>query len=345
MLSTISNYVWPARQPLSNEQYAFQQAIKQGNVDGLGEFSVDKPLPNGEMPLHYAVREGQLGSIKFLLERGADPKALDRQGLSAIDHAVLMHNGTLEQMIGYKVGQDVQTVTDQIKSKGSNSHARHVLEAVKGLQKVDPDRLSPVCRAAYLGDEDDDFSGGLQEISGGMTPLHYAVLGGHLNIFKKMVDLGADPLVRSPFEETLLHYAAASGVSPDFMAELVQHGVDPNHQNAEGATALHYCAARNDLTTMEALVKLGADPRIVDYGNLSSLSLIGMGASQKDPLGISKAQVAIFALSMLWWASAFGLVRGDNANSYIIAGSLAISVCNDWCMLFNAWIKTGRKLS
>ena len=57
----------------------------------------NKKLSNGELPLHYAIRCGSEDVVKYLLESAQmNPLALDHQGLSAFDHAIL---GTDQKMI------------------------------------------------------------------------------------------------------------------------------------------------------------------------------------------------------------------------------------------------------
>src|SRR3990167_8527718 len=89
---------WPFPHTASEEITSFpervQQAIKQNDFSIFNSLEGDwnAPLPNGELPLHFAVREGKVGCLIPLILRGADVLKKDFQNLTAIDHAILMNN-------------------------------------------------------------------------------------------------------------------------------------------------------------------------------------------------------------------------------------------------------------
>jgi len=301
-------------------QYELQQAIKQGNVRGMETslksegWIINKPLPNGEMPLHYAVREEQEACVDALLQEGADIEVLDHQRLSALDHAKLMNNTSLlAHMIGYRMGHDLKTINEQMQHKGSSSHVHDLLYKVDHLNKQH-----------------------------GLTHLHKAILEHRLEAFREMIASGENVLVLTASGDSLLHYAAACGAQ-EFIPELIKLGVDPNHQNSDGETALHYCGARSDLTTVEMLIRAGADPRIVDNNDLSSLALIGVRAFDKDPIAVSKVQIVLFALSMAWWVSVVGQNWVPNASQYVMIGSTVIAVCSELLYAFQNLDKSWEK--
>jgi ankyrin repeat protein len=66
-----------------------------------------------------------------------------------------------------------------------------------------------------------------------------------------------------PLKENSLHEATKNG---EFHAveALLNQGLDPNWQNAEGKTALHIAAARGDIELIQLLLRSGADVTIVD---------------------------------------------------------------------------------
>lgn len=83
----ISNYLYEAIYPKRTIADEFQAAIAKGNADEisrLGKEYISTPLPNGELPLNYAIRQSQRASIQALLQLGADPFQYDDQHLNAI---------------------------------------------------------------------------------------------------------------------------------------------------------------------------------------------------------------------------------------------------------------------
>lgn len=174
--------------PVQNLPLDFQSSIKQGNVDlvtGLitQGLSVNQPLPNGEMPLHFAVRLNKPDVALTLLKLGADPEIKDFQHLSAIDHAALMKNESmLANILGYKIGKDLKEVQEQIKCKGSASHVNQLKNKIQKISTVDVQKLTPINKAAYQGNLDELTKLSPQTINefdaNGLTPIHYAILAG-----------------------------------------------------------------------------------------------------------------------------------------------------------------------
>src|ERR1700733_4345425 len=68
----------------------FQEAIANGNVQRLNELgnnNIHRSLPNGELPLNYAVKRSNLVAAQALLKLGADPLNCDAQHLNALSIA------------------------------------------------------------------------------------------------------------------------------------------------------------------------------------------------------------------------------------------------------------------
>jgi uncharacterized protein len=73
--------------------------------------------------------------------------------------------------------------------------------------------------------------------------------------------------IENESKQNLLHEAAAFG-SIECTLELLNHGIDTNHQDNKGQSPLHYCAANRTNTIAEYLLKKGASLSIEDnYSN------------------------------------------------------------------------------
>ena len=84
------------KEKAGNHQEMLQRAITEGDLANWdSEMSVDSLLPNGEYPLHYAARIGELGIVKELVAHGAQLNQIDKQGLTATDHVLYTHDADL----------------------------------------------------------------------------------------------------------------------------------------------------------------------------------------------------------------------------------------------------------
>jgi hypothetical protein len=89
----------------------------------------------------------------------------------------------------------------------------------------------------------------------GMTPLHLAALGGHIEAASLLIDHGADPNARAAVLMTPLHFAAMLGRS-EMAGLLTRRGARTDVRNTIGNTPLHLAA---DDKVVNVLVTAGAD--------------------------------------------------------------------------------------
>lgn len=329
--------------PPQNSLLDFQNSIKQGNLNLATKListnlPVNSPLPNGELPLHFAVRENRQDIVLILLAEGADPEMKDFQHLTAIDHAVLMKNDSmLAHILGQKLGKEFKEIQEQIKCKGSASHVNQLKSKIKKISTVDVQNLTPINRAAYNGDIDTLSKLSPKSVNDldtqGLAPIHYAILGGHSIAFEKLVELGSNIHAINREGDSLLHFAVISQ-SPQILHKLILSGNNLNKQNSTGATPLHYASATENLAIVELLVKEGANPHLLDNQGMSSLALIGASAFQRDPLSLSNTQILLFSTASLYWLSAMALTRGwvtsDQAQVTTFLVLLGTSVAAEW---------------
>jgi ankyrin repeat protein len=97
----------------------------------------------------------------------------------------------------------------------------------------------------------------------GFTALGFAAYFGRLEIVAALLDLGANPNVKSTngLGVAPLHSALAGGQSAIALL-LIEGGSDLNLPNAEGWTALHYCSDIGDAEMAELLLERGVDHSI-----------------------------------------------------------------------------------
>ncbi|EOD60591.1 ankyrin repeat domain-containing protein [Amycolatopsis vancoresmycina] len=100
----------------------------------------------------------------------------------------------------------------------------------------------------------------------GTTPFFAAAVHGHLEAASVLLRAGADPnAVNRDTGWTALTTAVVAGRDDLVRGLLAFDGVDVNHADAEGATALHHAARLGLGSTVELLVsRPGTDPSLVD---------------------------------------------------------------------------------
>jgi uncharacterized protein len=177
------------------------------------------------------IRSGDADAVRALLARDSGAASLrDEEGVSALMHAA------------YSGNDDV----------------------IAAVREAAPPH--DVFEAATFGDVDGLHGDPNVYSADGFTPLHFAVMGGHVDAARSLLEAGADPnaMSRHRFVKVRpLHTACALEVSvenPDVVRLLVEHGADVDGRNAEGgATPLHNAAQSGSVELVRALLELGAD--------------------------------------------------------------------------------------
>ena len=107
----------------------------------------------------------------------------------------------------------------------------------------------------------------------GMTPLHYAALGGNVELINYFVDKGAKLELKNAQLKTPLHLASMND-RKDAAAVLLKRGAGLETQDDYGRTALVLCAReRGQAATGRVLIEAGAAVNAVDKFGASALDL------------------------------------------------------------------------
>jgi len=238
-------------------------------------------------PLHWAVKRGRSGSVRFLLDRGAAVDARDYLGRTALFLAIM----SSDEQVVYELldaGAGVHIEDDKgltpilwatLCDKGRMVEI--LLEYANELDIFEAAALGRVERVDVLVRDDPSLvearkNGDVDR----RTPLHFASRFGHEATVHYLLDRGAQVERGDSVGDTPLHHAAATGHAA--MTEfLVRHGAKVDSRNAVELTPLHQAAMFGHEPAVEALLGLGADPSAEDRGGRTPLHWANRGGHRR----------------------------------------------------------------
>lgn len=143
----------------------------------------------------------------------------------------------------------------------------------------------------------------------GQTPIVVATLAGQNEVAAVLLQHGADVMARTDKGMTALHAAAFVG-DVETIDLLLSNGAKVNDQdNFAHISPLHAAAEENHVSSVEALVKAGVDPSLVDVKGYTASTLAGWKQN---------------------WDVVEVLVRhGDSCQPEAIAGPWVFKKCTD----------------
>ncbi len=229
----------------------------------------------GLTPLLAATRDslrGRTDAVTTLLANGADPRATDADGRTALHFAALTGEPDIAALL-LDAGAPLEALNRDGFSPlgvacgaGNWRLARFLLER---KARPDPAGGQPVLLAAAAGDDDPagvqlllkhkakvDARGRL-----GRTALMNACLAGNLQIVDALLAAGAEAGAADEHGVTPLHEAARAGANP-VLRRLVAARPDPRAVDGNGRSALLVACQSSsaDAETVALLLELGADP-------------------------------------------------------------------------------------
>jgi cytohesin len=239
--------------------------------------SVDK---KGRTALHHAAETGQLEAVRLLLNAGADISAKNNFGgtplaiaaqknhmdvvrllldRSADVNSIDYHNYTA---LGAAAINGNYAVANELLKRGAISSIRTYTGATlaHGAQFADLTPLKLTLNADLLN----------ARANNELTPLFGAITANKENNVRYLLSAGADPNARQNEGDTPLMPAVS--LAPEIVPVLIAYGAKVNARNNTGVTPL-MLAARNiqDSSALKALLKAGANPRMIDDGGLGAV--------------------------------------------------------------------------
>jgi cytohesin len=271
-------------------------AAQQGDEDSTrillraGAKPNDAQTKTGLTPLMIASAMAHAKAVDALLDNGADPNLADANGYTSL-HRVVRDT---DYGINLESRDATLAVVTSLLKHGANPNARLVQDKDKAAEEIKNGNVQiEGKRTAVTVDE---------IILQGATPLFLAAEVNNLDVIKKLVDAGADPLIGSDRGTTPLMMAAGAGTDvqrerePEERATavetakfLVEHGADVNAGGQYGWTALHAAAYQGLNDVIEYLVSKGAKIDQKDEFGQTALS-ISLSVLTRD-IGARRLQI------------------------------------------------------
>lgn len=265
-----------------------KQALKMNN-------NIEVRNSLGETPLLTACQRSNLDIIKFLVEKGANIKAIDNRGDSVLHKALgfwfttnpkdsklsviqyLVDNGAdvnVRDNIGNSpileaVNANSVEIMDYLISKGANIKDKNKAGNHALILAVSNARVTPEMIKYYT-------SKGISinaANNNGETALTYAIRRGNqmpnFSLINLLAENGANINTKDKEGKTILMYAAATEprtspiaewkqTGPNSVDALIKKGLPVNATDNTGKTALMYAAEANNCANVLALIKAGA---------------------------------------------------------------------------------------
>lgn len=263
----------------------------------------------GATPLHHAAGFGNLATMKFLLDKGADPNARNKRKSPPLFWA--LHDEAKVRLLLSR-GADVnlasadgRTAIYQAASmanavpvlrllieKGANVNAK----TITGMTPLIAASRMNVEAAKVLADNKADVKA--KNAAGG-TALMAAAQAGRAQTVRLLLDRGAEVNARTKRNETALAEAATTG-NEESVKLLLDHGAEVNVQDIRGYSALLYAAGSDTVPVgvVKMLLAKGADKNAKGDGETAAMlaakrgdtevaRLLGVSAEERMRLGVA----------------------------------------------------------
>jgi len=227
----------------------------------LAGMNPDERSADGTPALIFASALGHKPIINLLLDRGADINAVSYDYQRAITAAARIGNTEIVELLIEK-GAEVKIIgwDDPVEAAVSHGHTKTLKALLDNGANSNGEwgAISPLMLCSSRGYKDcvelllNSGAEKDRQETEGRTAVGYAVLGGHLEILRLLVDSGADVNIGDPI------LSASTKGETELVIVLLNAGANPNSEK-QGRTALMEAARIGNTKIVEALLEFGAD--------------------------------------------------------------------------------------
>lgn len=212
--------------------YSYDNILKtllDENKNQIGISVIDIKDKNYKVPLHYAIETQNINAINMLLEYGANPNIIDKDGYNSLHIAIKSRSSEICNII-------IKYVTDIDSRYNTGETALHL---ACNLQLID--MVNILLK--------NNINVNITDHSHEITALHYSVLLNNKDLVALLLKYDANPNIQDIYGNTALHYCVMENNFEIFMM-LTQHEstkniINFNMWNIDGETPLHLILKQN----------------------------------------------------------------------------------------------------
>ena len=251
-----------------------------------------------ETALRLACASAQAESVHLLLEKGANPNISDGDGFTSLHAAIYGYcsNETLQEIISHNAHLDAQNTNgetalwlacayrqqDSIRillDAGCNTNITNNNGETSLYAALFGNCSKPIVQAIIDHGAVVNAANKHNE-----TPLMIAFGRGKIDFINVLLRAGANPNNIDAVGNACLHHAVGGDCSKEVLQAIINHGADVNTQNKDNVTALMITCRKGNMDAINALLKAGADPSIIDANGASCLHHASDGDCRKEVL-------------------------------------------------------------
>ncbi len=231
----------------------------------ISESTVTASDNGGNTQLHVAVQAGSdTRVINLILDRKADPNALNKSGDTALHLAI---------------SKNSKDIGELLIARGSNIFLTNAIgQSSLYLAAHSPEGIKPWIINSATVEARDGLGNGI---------LHFAATWKLDTALPLIIQRGADPEARNATGETPL-FSAVKANSPSTVAVLVASGASSDTRDTLGNTALHAAIRWNAKSSASALITNGANPNARNLlGKTALHDAVRLGLTELESLLLS----------------------------------------------------------
>lgn len=256
------------------------------------EFPIKTEKGHKSCPIHLAARVGCLKVLKQLILYGCDLNSRTESGETALMITAkfdqpdcfleLMVSGADLGLVNHNGDDAVQLAR---RSSFSSSLSKLISQAILMGENVFSSRLevfsslhfaaavgdTKILKKLVLGNSMEDMN---KHDGSGLTPLLVSAKAGHTEVFRLLVEFGADISMRSREGQSVMSLVkdhACAGVKTRFEEILLESVLSQTLKGHKEFQALHFAAHAGNLNAIIRLLKLGYEINYLDENKFSPL--------------------------------------------------------------------------